>query len=96
MPSARQVSCVQRTNGQSKWYNPSPKIGVDMENSEHLEEKSVGTNCIPPGACSKQCVGMIFPPWTTTVKGRKRKRPIKLGYVSIYAIVNLVLGIGTW
>ena len=66
-----------------------------MENSEQLEEKSVGTTCIPPGACSKQCTGMIFPPWTT-VRGRKGKSPIKPRYVSVYAIVNLVLGIGTW
>ena len=62
-----------------------------MENSAQLDEKSVGTTCIPPGACCKQRVGMIFPPWTT-IKGRKRKRPITPGYVSIYAIVNLVLG----
>ena len=63
-----------------------------MENSaQQLDGKSVGTTCIPPGACCKQRVGMIFSPWTT-IKGRKGKRPITPGYVSIYAIVNLVLG----
>ena len=43
-----------------------------------IGEKSVGTTCIPPGACSKQRVGMIFPPWTT-VKDREENVRLNLG-----------------